>query len=76
MSNHNLLKDSVELLKKIRLELHDDIDSSKRSKLDKAIEELENNRAKLTNSDILGVIGKFVIFIPAIERILNSLKEL
>ena len=76
MSNHNLLKDSVGLLKKIRQELHNDIDSSKRRELDRAIKELENNRNKLSPPDILRVIGKVVIWIPAIERILNSFREL
>jgi hypothetical protein len=76
MSNHNLLKDSIGLLKKIRQELHDDIDSSKRRELDKAIEELESNDDKLSPSQLLRIIGKVVIWIPAIERVLNSFKEL
>lgn len=76
MSNHNLLKDSIGLLKRIRQELHDDIDSSKRRELDKAIEELESNDDKLSPSQLLRIIGKVVVWIPAIERVLNSFKEL
>jgi len=76
MSNHKILKDSIDLLKLIRDELHDDIDNSKRSKLDEAIKELENNGDKLRPSHILNVIGKGVTLIPAIERILKSFIEL
>ena len=76
MSNHNLLKDSVGLLKKIQQELHDDIDSSKRRELDKVIKELEINGNRLSRPDILKEIGKVLIWIPAIERIINSFKEL
>lgn len=76
MSNHNLLKDSVGLLKKIRQELHDDIDSSKRSELDRVIKELESNGRKLSRSDLLKVIGRVMIWVPAIERVINSFKGL
>jgi len=72
MRNRKLLKDSIDILILIRDELHDDIDSSKRSELDKAIKELENAKDEFRPSQMLNVIGRVVILIPAIERILKG----
>ena len=76
MKNNTLLNNSIEVLKKIRLELHDDIDSSKRRQLDEAIRNLEDNGSELTKSQVLNVLGKVVNFLPTILKILNSIKEL
>ncbi len=76
MLAHTLLKDSIELLKSIQIELHDDIDSSKRSELSRIIKELESCEEKLTPNQLLHKLGKVIAFIPAIERIFKNLSEL
>ncbi len=76
MRKHVLLKDSIDLLKCIQIELHDDIDSSKRSELDRIIKELESCEEELTPDQLLYVLGKVIVFIPAIERIFRKLSEL
>ena len=40
-NNQKLLKNSIETIKKLRAELHNDIDSSKRKELDQIIKDLE-----------------------------------
>lgn len=75
MRKHKLLKDSIELLKIIEIELHDDIDSSKRYKLKQAIKELESSRDKITHKQILVIMGRVIALIPAIERIIKHLSE-
>ena len=76
MRKHILLKDSIELLKRIQVELHDDIDSSKRSELNRIIKELESCEEELTPNQLLFILGKVIFFIPAIEKILKKLSEL
>jgi len=76
MRKHILLKDSIDLLKRIQVELHDDIDSSKRNELDRIIKELESCEEELTPNQLLFILGKVVVFIPAIERIFRKLSEL
>ena len=76
MPRHSLLKDSIELLKSIQLELHDDIDSSKRQELERIIYELESNEEKVTAPQILSFLGKAIALAPAIERIISSLSDL
>ncbi len=75
MHKHKLLKNSIELLKCIQIELHDDIDSSKRNKLNRTIKELESCKEKITPNQMLEILGKVIAFIPAIERIIKTLSE-
>jgi len=75
MRKHYLLNDSIELLKAIEIELHDDIDSSKQHKLKQVIKELESSRT-VTSDQILHILGRVVVLIPAFEKIINSLSEL
>ena len=75
MNNQQLLKNSIEIIKKLREELHDDIDSSKREKLDQVIEDLKNCDAqKITAVQIFDLLGKAVNVIPYIAQILEILK--
>lgn len=76
MKNNILLDNSIEILKKIREELHDDIDSSKRRQLDKAISELEENGDTLSHSQLLNSLGKALECLPLILKLINSLFEL
>jgi hypothetical protein len=76
MKNRKLLKDSIECLKNIRDELHDDIDSSTRNKLEKAIQNIESCTEGMTSNQLLIELGKALSYVPAIERIVKALSEL
>ncbi len=76
MINNELLKISIESLKLIQSELHDDIDSSKRIELSKVIESLESCNSNITPNQLLIIFGKVVSWIPAVERLLKALIEL
>lgn len=72
MNNQKLLKDSIENIKQLRDELHNDIDSSKRNKLDKIIHDLgcyENQQ--ITAKQILALLGEAVSLLPAIATIIE-----
>lgn len=75
MTNQKLLKDSIETIKKLRAELHNDIDSSKREELDQIIEDLESyeNRQILVNQ-ILILFGKALALLPMLEKIWDEFK--
>ncbi|MCX7068458.1 MAG: hypothetical protein NTW85_12290 [Methylococcales bacterium] len=75
MKNQKLLKDSIETIKKLRAELHNDIDSSKREELDQIIKDLESyeNRQILVNQ-ILSLFGKALALIPILERVWDEFK--
>lgn len=73
--NQQLLKSSIETIKQFREELHNDIDSSKREKLDQVIADLERCEAqKVTTAQILIFLGKVVEILPSIEKMLEMLK--
>jgi hypothetical protein len=75
VNNQQLLKSSIETIKQLREELHDDIDSSRREKLDQVIEDLERCDAqKITAVQILDLFGKAINALPCIEKILEFLK--
>lgn len=76
MSNQKLLKNSIEIIKQVREELRNDIDSSKREKLDQVIEDLERcNAQKITADQILILLGKAIKVIPYIEKMLEILEK-
>ncbi|MCU7976266.1 hypothetical protein L5M43_13550 [Shewanella sp. SW36] len=75
MKNQQLLKSSIESLKLIQIELHDDIDSSKRLELEKVIKELESCETEPSPRQLLTKIGKVIVWIPAIERFINLFLE-
>ena len=76
MKNQQLLKSSIESLKMIQEQLHDDIDSSKRKELQKVIEELEMCESGVTPNQLLFLLGRVIKWFPAIERIINCFLEL
>lgn len=72
------VKDSVEILKEIRTELHDKVEGSVEEKLDKAIGDLENKQdempEKLTPVVVLTTIGAVLDLIPTIADVIKALK--
>ena len=71
MNNQLLLKIPIETIKELRTEIHDDIDDSKRKKLDQIIKDLECCNAKeLSKDQILKLFGKAINLIPALTKIL------
>jgi hypothetical protein len=75
-NDHHLLENSIETLKMIRLEIHDDMDGSKRAELDKVILDLEKHGKKKTPTQLLNVLGSCIRLIPAIDKVLKILSEL
>ena len=75
MKNIQLLKSSIECLKMIREELHDDIDSGKRNKLEKVICDLESCAKGTTPDQLLEMLGQAISYVPAIERLIKALSE-
>ncbi len=76
MTNHNLLKKSLESLKMIRVEMHDVMDSSKREELDRVIKDLEQCGTTKSSAQLLEILGSCIKWIPAVERFLKMLSEL
>lgn len=62
MNNKYLLKQAIEDLKQLQLELHDTLDSGKKAELEKIIQELEKCQNP-KNDDILKVIGEVLIIV-------------
>jgi hypothetical protein len=79
--NNVLLKDSIETLKKIQgqLELHDDIGSSTRMELNKAINQLElyalRKSEDMKSAEIIQLIGKFLAIIPALAKLIELFSQ-
>ncbi|EMF0915973.1 MULTISPECIES: hypothetical protein [Morganellaceae] len=78
MSNKNLLKESIEVLKLLSIEMHDEMDNSKLDELKKVIKALEEHEEdqKITRKDLLEVFSKVIESIPAVASILNFLFKL
>lgn len=74
-NNHRLLKESIESLKMIQLEMHDDMDSSKRAELEKIILKLEKYGHKKSPTQLLELLGKCLAIVPAVEKLLKILSE-
>jgi hypothetical protein len=74
-NNRRLLEKSIESLKMIQLEMHDDMDSSKRAELEQIIKNLENYGHKKSPTELLELLGKCVAIIPAVDRLLKILSE-
>jgi len=74
-NNHRLLKRSIESLKMIQLEMHDDMDSSKRAELEQIILNLEQCGHSKSPTQLLELLGKWIAIFPAVERLLKLLSE-
>ncbi len=71
MKNNNV-KVLLEALKKLRDDLHDDIDRSKLDELDRIILVLENE-SSISNNKCLELLSKAILAIPRIAGIIESL---
>lgn len=75
-NNQKLLKTSIESIKKLREELHNDIDSSKRKELDQIIKDLEYYEGpQISPNQILVLIGKALAILPVLEKIRDELNK-
>lgn len=71
-----LLRDSIDTLKSVRLELHGNAESSVLEMLDKAIydlEKLQQNPDKISTQDVLKVLGRVLEKLPAVIGIIQIL---
>jgi hypothetical protein len=74
--NQKLLKTSIESIKKLRAELHNDIDSSKRKELEQIIKDLECYKGQhISPNQILGLIGKALAILPVLEKIWDEFNK-
>jgi hypothetical protein len=74
MKNLQLLKISIESIKALQLEIHDDIDDSKRKKLDQIVKDLEHcEDQNISANRILELLGKAIDILPAIAKFLTYL---
>lgn len=73
MSNNNIntLKSSIEALKQLRLEIHDDVDESVLLELDKIIDDLESCKHSLSNAEILKILGRYIGYLSAVKKLLE-----
>ncbi|WP_156946781.1 hypothetical protein [Thiothrix lacustris] len=77
MSNQVYLNDSINTLKKIQeeMEKHDDIGSSTRMELSRAIKQLElyalGEKEDMDHNEIIQLIGKFIGAMPAIAKLIE-----
>lgn len=77
--NKVILKDSIELLKRIQVELHDDIESSTRMGLNQVIQQLElyslQEAEEIKSAEIVNLIGKGLVALPVIAKLLEKLMQ-
>lgn len=67
-----LLEDSVQLLKKLRAEMHDKMDSSQLHSLDLVIMQLEEAKSQI---QVLNLLGKALNALPWISKIIENLSQ-
>ncbi|MBS9432222.1 MULTISPECIES: hypothetical protein [Photorhabdus] len=79
MKNEKLLKESIESLKLLSLEMHDEMGNSKiNERLQETIEKLESYRdaKSVSVSEILKLVGDALRLIPAVAALLDVLSKL
>lgn len=69
-----LLKNTIDTLKQLKMEMHDDMDSSTQVKLDQVIRDLEQ-RNDLTKSKLLQILGEILEWLPVIRSIMELLDK-
>lgn len=69
-----LLKNTIDTLKQLKMEMHDDMDSSAQVKLDQVIRDLEQ-RNDLTKSKLLQILGEILGWLPVIRSIMELLDK-
>ena len=69
-----LLKNTIYTLKQLKMEMHDDMDSSTQAKLDQVIQDLEQHN-DLTKSKLLQILGEILEWLPVIRGIMQLLDK-
>ena len=69
-----LLKNTIDTLKQLKMEMHDDMDSSTQAKLDQVIQDLEQHD-DLTKSKLLQIVGEVLDWLPVIRSIMQLLDK-
>lgn len=67
-----LLEDSVQLLKRLRAEMHDKMDDSQLQNLDLVIMQLEKAKSQ---TQMLDLLGKALNVLPSISKIIENLSQ-
>lgn len=77
MKNKKLLKSSIECLKQLSVEMHEEMDNSKIQQLNIAIKNLESyhKNQTITAKDLLKIFGDVLVLIPAIANIIQLLSD-
>ncbi|SAY51887.1 hypothetical protein [Neisseria weaveri] len=69
-----LLKNTIDTLKQLKMEMHDDMDSSTQAKLDQVIQDLEQHD-DLTKSKLLQILGEVLEWLPVIRCMMQLLDK-
>lgn len=69
-----LLKNAIDTLKQLKMEMHDDMDSSTQAKLDQVIQDLEQHD-DLTKSKLLQILGEVLEWLPVIRCMMQLLDK-
>lgn len=72
--NKILLKNTIDTLKQLKMEMHDDMDSSTQAKLDQVIQDLEQHN-DLTKSKLLQILGEVLAWLPVVRCIIMQLLD-
>lgn len=77
MKNKNLLKESIEILQQLSVEMHDEMDNSKRKELNEVIKYLEEHQKdqKITRKELMKIFCRVIEMIPAVAVILDFFKS-
>ena len=70
--NKKLLKESIDALKQLKVEMHDVMDSSKQAELEQVIQDLERHD-DLTKSELLQILGAVLHWLPLIKEMFDKL---
>jgi hypothetical protein len=77
--NKVILKNSIELLKRIQVELHDDIGSSTRMELNQVIQQLElyslQEAKDIKSAEFIKLVGKGLAALPFIAKLIEKLMQ-
>ncbi|MGR5149674.1 hypothetical protein ACQKP8_24390 [Photobacterium alginatilyticum] len=77
--NDKLLKKSLDVLKLLKSEMHDDIDSKTENELNLVIsqieKELKDGKKRVEPDEILSILGKCVAFFKGVVDIINFLSD-
>lgn len=69
-----LLKNTIDTLKQLKMEMHDGMDSSTQAKLDQVIQDLEQHN-DLTKSKLLQILGEILEWLLVIRGIMQLLDK-